>query len=80
MLRRIDADLSVIYALDRRASEGSLSHKYIRDKELLSSREQYYLYMIEFELVNRIHRERFANSSFRIALLPHCLKETQDRL
>ena len=52
-------------------------HKYITDKELLTSREQYYLYMIEFELVNRIHRERFMNANFRIALLPYCLKESQ---
>jgi hypothetical protein len=52
-------------------------HKYITDKELLTSREQYYLYMIEFELVNRVHRERFGKANFRIALLPYCLKERQ---
>lgn len=52
-------------------------YKFITDKGLLSSREQYYLYMIEFELVNRIHRERFLGSNFRIALLPYCLKESQ---
>ena len=33
--------------------------------------------MVEFGLVNRIHRERFLDANFRIALLPYCLKETQ---
>lgn len=52
-------------------------HKLFTDKELLTSREQYFLYMVEFELVNRIHRKTFLDSKFRIALLPYCLKETQ---
>jgi hypothetical protein len=52
-------------------------HKVFTDKELLTSREQYLLYMVEFELVNRIHKKTFLDSKFRIALLPYCLKETQ---
>ena len=30
--------------------------KHITDRDLLTSREQYYLYMLEFELINRISR------------------------
>ncbi|MCK4749752.1 MAG: DUF116 domain-containing protein, partial [Bacteroidales bacterium] len=52
-------------------------YKHITDRRLLTSREQYYLYMIEFELVNRLHIEKFKKSKFRIALLPYCLRETQ---
>ena len=53
-------------------------YKIITDKSLLSSREQYYLYMIEFELVNRIHITDFLRTNYRIALLPYCLRETQE--
>ena len=51
--------------------------KLFTDRELFTSREQYYLYMIEFALVNRIQREAFLGTGFRIALLPYCLRETQ---
>ena len=54
------------------------SYKILTDKELFTTREQYYLYMIEFDLVNRIHKEAFLKSRFKIALLPYCLRETQD--
>ena len=57
--------------------KSSPSYKLITDKGLLTSREQYYLYMIGFELVNRIHRERFRRANYRIALMPYCLRETQ---
>ena len=77
MLHRMDFELAE-YApgLQQHLTEVSF-FKFINDKELLNSKEQYYLYMVEFELVNRIHRERFLESKFRIALLPYCLKETQ---
>jgi hypothetical protein len=52
-------------------------YKVITDKGLLTTREQYYLYMVEFELVNRVHFEDFHNANYRIALLPYCLRETQ---
>lgn len=51
-------------------------YKRITDRELLTTREQYYFYMIEFELVNLICREKFFKADYRIALLPYCLKET----
>lgn len=52
--------------------------KVVTDKQLFTIREQYYLYMIEFELVNRIHIRDFLVANFRIALLPYCLRETQE--
>ena len=51
--------------------------KNFTDKGLLTTREQYYLYMLEFELVNRIDRETFFSVNYRIALMPYCLRETQ---
>lgn len=51
-------------------------HKHVSDRELLTSREQYFLYMIEIELVNRLNLEQFRTAKFKIALLPYCLKES----
>ena len=77
MLHRIDHELAeYLSGLQQHLKEVPL-HKVITDKELLTSREQYFLYMVEFELVNRIHKKTFMDSKFRIALLPYCLKETQ---
>ena len=77
MLHRIDRGLAeYVPGLQQHLREVSL-YKLITDKELFNSREQYFLYLVEFELVNRIHKKRFLDSNFRIALLPYCLKETQ---
>jgi len=53
-------------------------YKRFTDRGLFTNREQYYLYMIEFELVNRLHIRQFLDADIRIALLPYCLKESQD--
>ncbi len=45
------------------------------DKILKTREEQYHLYMLEIELVNRIYRDRFKNSEYKFALLPHCLRD-----
>ena len=50
--------------------------RHLSDPDLLTPREHYYLYMIEYELVNRLHLETFKKASFKIALLPYCLKES----
>jgi len=52
-------------------------YKYVTDKAIATSRSQYHLYMIEFELVNRIHKESFQATNYKIGLLPYCLSETQ---
>jgi hypothetical protein len=46
------------------------------DKTLSSFEFQYHLYMIETELTNRANKKDFLNSDIKIALLPHCLRES----
>jgi hypothetical protein len=45
------------------------------DSILRTKREQYHLYMIEIELVNRIYKEAFRQSKYRFALIAHCLRD-----
>lgn len=45
------------------------------DSTLTTSREQYLLYMLEIELVNRIIKENFNSSQSKYAFLPHCLHD-----
>jgi hypothetical protein len=47
----------------------------IKDRVLRLKEWQYYLYMLEFALVNRLNREKFAACEYKIALLPHCLRD-----
>jgi len=50
-------------------------HKCITDNSILSTREQYYLFMIEIELTNRLNKAKFLDCNLKIALLPYCLRE-----
>jgi hypothetical protein len=50
-------------------------HKCITDNSILSTREQYYLFMIEIELTNRLNKAKFLGCNYKIALLPYCLRE-----
>ncbi|HXW68323.1 MAG TPA: DUF116 domain-containing protein [Dissulfurispiraceae bacterium] len=45
------------------------------DKTIGSREEDYHLYMLEIELVNRIYRDAFKKSGYKFALLPHCLRD-----
>ena len=45
------------------------------DKTIGTREEGYHLYMLEIELVNRIYRDAFKKSSYKFALLPHCLRD-----
>jgi len=45
------------------------------DSTLTTSREQYLLYMLEIEIVNRINKEKFKSSESKFAFLPHCLHD-----
>ena len=49
------------------------------DATLRTKEEQYHLYMIEIELVNRIYKNHFLKSDFKMALLPHCLSDFRPR-
>lgn len=64
-----------IYITDLENHLSGLSVSKRFDKTLSTSEYQYYLYMIEVELVNRICKEDFINSEKKIALLPHCLRD-----
>jgi hypothetical protein len=45
------------------------------DSTLSTKEELYHLYMLEIELVNRIHREEFKRSEYKFALIAHCLRD-----
>lgn len=47
------------------------------DKRLGTSREQYHIYMLEIELVNRLNKEKFKACDYAIALLPHCVRDLE---
>jgi hypothetical protein len=45
------------------------------DSTLTTREEQYHLYMLEIELVNRIYKEKFKCSEYKFALMAHCLRD-----
>ncbi|MGP8051150.1 MAG: DUF116 domain-containing protein [Desulfobaccales bacterium] len=45
------------------------------DSTLATTEEKYHLYMLEIELMNRIHREEFKRSEYKFALIAHCLRD-----
>jgi hypothetical protein len=49
----------------------------VTDRIIRTSEEQHHLHMLEIELTNRLHRGPFLRSGFRIALLPHCLRDLE---
>jgi hypothetical protein len=49
------------------------------DRTIRTKEEEYHLYMLEIELVNRIYREAFQKSAYKFALLPHCLRDFRAR-
>ena len=59
--------------IDDHLAQLSLSKRF--DGVLSTKEHQYYLYMIEFELINRICKDEFLKSKKKIALLPHCLRD-----
>jgi hypothetical protein len=45
------------------------------DDTLTTKEEQYHLYMLEIELVNRIYKEEFKRADYKFALIAHCLRD-----
>ncbi len=74
LLSDLDSKLS-IYTEKIESYLESLSIIKRTDNILATTREQYYLYMLEIELVNRINRKKFLSSNFKIAFLPHCIRD-----
>ena len=74
ILRLLDDALSP-YTTNVRTHLKGLSIRSVTDQRLRTTEEQYHLHMLEIELANRAHRDRFLQSDFRIALLPYCLRD-----
>ena len=53
----------------------SLPYAKRSDSTLATTEEKYHLYMLEIELVNRIYREKFKRSEYKVALIAHCLRD-----
>ncbi|MFC2134600.1 DUF116 domain-containing protein [Bacteroidota bacterium] len=49
--------------------------KRIWDRRLGTTEKQYHFYMLKIELVNRFFKNEFKKCEYKIALLPHCLKD-----
>jgi hypothetical protein len=45
------------------------------ERSLRTTENQYHLYMLEIELVNRLHGDAFRAAKRKIALLPHCMRD-----
>jgi hypothetical protein len=45
------------------------------DETLTTTEEQYHLYMLEIELVNRIYKDEFKRAAYKFALIAHCLRD-----
>lgn len=45
------------------------------DSTIATTEEQYHLYMLEIELVNRIYKEEFKRTEYKFALIAHCLRD-----
>lgn len=74
LVKRLRAELSQ-YTSGVRSHLESLPILKRWDRVLAASEEQYHVYMLEIELVNRLHAEDFRRSSVRLAFLPHCLRD-----
>ena len=74
ILNELEIKLSKYFTdIDSHLKNLTLSEKC--DSTLTASREQYLLYMLEIELVNRINKEKFKSSESKFAFLPHCLHD-----
>ena len=49
------------------------------DSIIGTTEQQYFLYMLEIELVNRIYKNEFKQAHYKIALLPHCLRDYHEK-
>jgi len=74
ILRQSDSSLSK-YFTDIDAYQKNLTLAERCESTLTTSREQYLLYMLEIELVNRQNAEMFNSAESKYAFLPHCLHD-----
>ncbi len=64
---------SYVYNVDEHIKNMSV-FKFLKS-DLKTRQWQYYLYMLEFALTNRLFKNGFIKCNVKIALLPHCLKD-----
>jgi hypothetical protein len=62
-----------VYNVEENIKEQSILKFWKSDLKL--KEWQYHLYMLEFELTNRIFTDKFFQCKAKIALLPHCLRD-----
>lgn len=74
LLQTLEKSLSS-YLMDIPAHLKSLSFFQYLDKTLRTPAWQYFLYMIEIELTNRLNIENFQKCDAKVAFLPHCLRD-----
>lgn len=73
-LQKLEEILSP-YLTDVESHLKSLSLTQRFDRTLRTSRQQYLLYMLEIELVNRLNAAEFKSAKSKLAFLPHCLRD-----
>lgn len=78
ILRYLKDNLSA-YTLSVHTHLENLSLREKFNKVISTTEEQYHLYMVEIELVNRIYSGRFHECEYKIALLPHCIHDLKRR-
>ncbi|MGO9612499.1 MAG: DUF116 domain-containing protein [Dissulfurispiraceae bacterium] len=49
------------------------------DKTITTREKEYHLHMLEIELINRVYRKAFRKSGYKVAFLPHCLRDFRPR-
>lgn len=74
ILNRIGSVLNE-YTLDVEGYLRSIPLIKFKSSGLRTTRLQYYLYMLEIELTNRMYIASFQSAEKKIALLPHCLRD-----
>jgi len=77
LIRTLKSSLSR-YTADTASHLRSLPLSDRFDRTLRTTDRQYHLYMLEIELTNRINRESFSRAEYKIALIPHCLRDYHD--
>jgi hypothetical protein len=78
LFNQIKKNLKTSLSIFTKEVKNHLKHMSIFDRfdsTLRTTEEQYHLYMLEIELVNRIYKHGFKGSKFKFALLPHCLRD-----
>jgi hypothetical protein len=75
LIEKLTSPLSVYTTNLKHHLEELSTCKKLGDRRLGFKEHQYFLSMLEIELINRINKKKFLGADQKIALLPHCLKD-----